>query len=80
MILETWSPEYQSRSFFHDDVSVEGRSMGNTIECPEKFTCIRLHGQTENVCCPIHDEGVTKGDSEVAAAENQESVDRQQSS
>jgi hypothetical protein len=74
----TPNPEYQSRSFFHDDVSIEGRSMSDTIVCPEKFTCTRLFGQTEHVCCSNEEE--VKVDSEVSAAETEETAERQQSS
>lgn len=52
--------------------------MSNTIVCPEKFTCTRLFGQTEHVCCSKEDDA--KVDSEVSAAEPEETVERQQSS
>lgn len=52
--------------------------MSDTIVCPEKFTCTRLFGQTEHVCCSNEEE--VKVDSEVSAAGTEETAERQQSS
>lgn len=51
--LEFNSPEYQSMSFY--DASVESSRSG-AIKCPEKFTCTRLLGQSESVCCANADD------------------------
>lgn len=65
------SPEYQSMSFY--DSSVEN-SPARAIKCPGKFSCTRLLGQSESVCCPIAD------DSHVAESQQPEIQERSQSS
>lgn len=56
------------RSFLDvSDENIEGRSMTEKITCPSGFTCKRLKGESQSVCCPI--------DQSPAATDNQEIED-----
>ncbi|XP_065072539.1 uncharacterized protein LOC135696926 [Ochlerotatus camptorhynchus] len=55
------SREYQSRTFFDDaeeDMLGRKRSLSNTINCPETHECMKLHGESGSVCCPVENETV----------------------
>ncbi|XP_062534773.1 uncharacterized protein LOC134203947 [Armigeres subalbatus] len=56
------SREYQSRTFFDDaeeeDLLGRKRSLSNTINCPETHECMKLHGESGSVCCPVENETV----------------------
>lgn len=34
------------------------RSLSNTINCPETHECMKLHGESGSVCCPMENETV----------------------
>lgn len=53
------SPEFQSKSFFDASSETgEDSSKQLSIKCPEKFSCTKLLGQSESVCCPSQDDSV----------------------
>lgn len=70
------SSDYQVNSFYDSSSDrAEGRSNEEISKCPEKFSCTRLPGQSESVCCP------TPEDSIVAEAQTEQEIfERQQSS
>ncbi|XP_058812008.1 uncharacterized protein LOC131676744 [Topomyia yanbarensis] len=60
------SREYQSRTFFddeEDDTLGRKRSLSNTINCPETHECMKLHGETGSVCCPMENDTVPVAES-----------------
>lgn len=74
--LDFSSPDYQAKSFLDaSDERNEARSIDGPSKCPENFSCTRLLGQSESVCCPA------LADLAVAEAQTESEVfDRAQSS
>lgn len=60
---------------FYDSSSESTEAKKAAIKCPEKFSCTKLLGQSENVCCPIQEDSIA-----AAAQPEPEIYDRPQSS
>lgn len=53
------SSEYQAKSFFDSShENPDDLTRQTSIKCPTKFSCTKLLGQFESVCCPVQDDSV----------------------
>lgn len=58
-MIDYSSPEYQAKSFFDSShENPDDLTRQTSIKCPTKFSCTKLLGQFESVCCPVQDDSV----------------------